>query len=152
MITWRHVALLVALVLVTAAGCSQDTVTYQLTIGSSSFSVEVVDTPATRARGLMERAELAPDAGMLFVFESSERRSFWMKDTLLPLSIAYIDADRIIREMYDMQPLSTVPVPSRLPARYALEVNQGAFEERGIAVGDRLEFSPALERRIERGE
>jgi hypothetical protein len=140
------------LLLISVAGCGQDVEPYELSIGDSEFRVEVVDTPETRARGLMEREELADDAGMLFVFESSELRSFWMKDTPLPLSIAYIDENLIIREIYDMQPLSTVPVPSRTPARYALEVNRGAFEERGIRVGDRITFSSALEKRIERRE
>lgn len=152
MIRSRRCAVVVVLLLISVAGCSQDVELYELSIGDSEFRVEVVDTPETRARGLMEREELADDAGMLFVFESSEPRSFWMKDTLLPLSIAYIDENLIIREIYDMQPLSTVPVPSRTPARYALEVNRGAFEERGIRVGDRITFSPALERRIERRE
>jgi len=134
------------------SGCSEGLETYELSIGDSEFRVEVVDTPETRARGLMEREDLAADAGMLFVFESSEPRSFWMKNTLIPLSIAYIDHNLIIREIYDMQPLSTVPVLSRNSARYALEVNRGAFDASGITVGDRIDFSRALRRRIEQGE
>jgi uncharacterized protein len=110
--------------------------------------VEVADEPQSRSRGLMERTELGEREGMLFVFESSEPRSFWMKDTPLPLSIAYVDERWVIREIHAMEPGSLEPVPSRHPARYALEVNRGAFERLGIDVGDRLVPSNALRERI----
>jgi len=96
----------------------------------------------------MHREELGPRNGMLFVFASSEPRSFWMKNTLIPLSIAYIDENWIIREIHDMTPLSLEPVPSRGPARYALEVNQGAFERLGIRVGDRIVLSDEIRTRL----
>lgn len=88
----------------------------------------------------MHREELDPNAGMLFVFDSEELRSFWMKNTPLPLSIAFIDGDGRILEIYDMEPFSLAPVPSRFPARYALEVNQGRFSELEIRPGDRVEI------------
>jgi hypothetical protein len=142
------VPLLSILLFVLCSGCVAED--YALTVGGAEFNVEVADTDGTRRRGLMERRSLDADAGMLFVFEDNAVRSFWMKDTVIPLSIAYIGEDLVINEIYDMQPLSTVPIPSRLPARYALEVNQGAFEDAGIRVGDRIRLSKALERRLGR--
>lgn len=131
------------------AGCAAAE-RYDLSISGVVFQVEVVDTPETRQTGLMNRDELARTLGMLFVFEETDYRSFWMKDTRIPLSIAYIDDRLVIREIHDMEPFSLEPVPSRYPARYALEVNQGVFREFGIEVGDRLVLSDALRERIRR--
>ena len=139
-----------ASILVIFVGCAAQAQRYDLSISGVTFEVEVVDTAETRQTGLMDREELGERHGMLFVFEESELRSFWMKDTSIPLSIAYIDASLIIREIHDMEPFSLEPVPSRTAARYALEVNQGAFGELGIAVGDRLVPSEPLAERIDR--
>ena len=102
--------------------------------------VEIADTYAERQTGLSGRTTLAEDAGMLFVFDQEQPLSFWMKDTLIPLSIAYISADGRIVDIQDMQPLDETPHPSAEPAQYALEVNQGFFTERGVAVGDTVEL------------
>jgi uncharacterized membrane protein (UPF0127 family) len=88
----------------------------------------------------MFRQELADDAGMLFVFPQDQGLSFWMRNTTIPLSIAFIDSERRIINIADMQPLDESSVPSERPARYALEVNQGWFAVRGIKPGDRVEF------------
>ena len=101
--------------------------------------VEIADDEAEQRRGLMERTELAENAGMLFVFDREAPRSFWMRNTLIPLSIAYIAADGRIVDIQDMQPLDETSHPSAEPAQYALEVNQGFFAERGIEVGDVVE-------------
>lgn len=101
-----------------------------------ALDVEIADEPSEQARGLMFRESLDSDAGMLFVFPDERRRTFWMRDTSIPLSIAYIGADGTIIDIQDLQPLDETPVPSSGPAKYALEVNQGFFDERGIAVGD----------------
>ena len=101
--------------------------------------VEIANTPAEREQGLMGRTELAEDAGMLFVFSREGTGAFWMKDTLIPLSIAYIDAGGRIVDIQDMQPLDETPHPPAAPYRYALEVNQGFFAQRGIEVGNALE-------------
>lgn len=98
--------------------------------------VEIADDYAERQRGLMERTELAENAGMLFVFDREQQLSFWMRNTLIPLSIAYIDAEERIIDIQDMQPLDETGHPSAEPAMYALEVNQGFFDERGVRVGD----------------
>jgi uncharacterized membrane protein (UPF0127 family) len=77
---------------------------------------------------------------MLFVFEQEQILAFWMKDTLIPLSIAYIDAEGRIVDIQDMQPLDETDHLSAEPAQYALEVNQGFFEGRGVMVGDIVEL------------
>jgi uncharacterized protein len=105
----------------------------------SEVEVEIADDEAEQRRGLMERTELAENAGMLFVFDREAPRSFWMRNTLIPLSIAYIAADGRIVDIQDMQPLDETSHPSAEPAQYALEVNQGFFAERGIEVGDVVE-------------
>ncbi len=102
--------------------------------------VEIADTNEERQTGLMGRTALAEDAGMLFVFDTEQQLSFWMKDTLIPLSIAFIDSEGRIVDIQDMQPLDETPHPSAAPAQYALEVNQGFFEARGIQVGDTVEL------------
>lgn len=108
--------------------------------------VEVAQTLEARARGLMFRAHLPEDAGMLFVFEQPARLAFWMKNTLIPLSVAFIDDRWRIVDIQDMDPPppgGEVPVYlSRVPARYALEVNQGFFRRHGITVGARVIYRP----------
>jgi uncharacterized membrane protein (UPF0127 family) len=106
----------------------------------TQIEAEIADNDTERQRGLMERTALAEDAGMLFVFDRDQILSFWMKNTLIPLSVAYIASDGSIVDVQDMQPLDTTPHPSARPARYALEVNQGFFGEHGIAVGDQVEL------------
>jgi uncharacterized membrane protein (UPF0127 family) len=101
--------------------------------------VEIADTDAERQQGLMGRTALAEDAGMLFVFGREQQLSFWMKNTLIPLSIAYIDAQGRIVDIQDMQPLDETSHPSAAPAQFALEVNQGFFAEHGIEVGNVLQ-------------
>jgi uncharacterized membrane protein (UPF0127 family) len=104
--------------------------------------VEVADNPFERARGLMYRTALGVNRGMLFIYPEEERLSFWMRNTLIPLSIAFIDSERRIVDIQDMKPLDDEP-PSYVstdPAQYALEVNRGFFERRGVQVGDRVEL------------
>jgi uncharacterized membrane protein (UPF0127 family) len=106
----------------------------------SEVEVEIADDEAEQRRGLMERTELGENAGMLFVFDRDEPRSFWMRNTLIPLSIAYIASDGRIVDIQDMQPLDETSHLSAAPAQYALEVNQGFFAERGIEVGNEVEI------------
>ena len=106
----------------------------------TEIQVEIADDRAEQQRGLMERTELGENAGMLFVFDREEPRSFWMRNTLIPLSIAYIASDGRIVDIQDMQPLDETSHPSAAPAQYALEVNQGFFAERGIEVGNVVEI------------
>jgi uncharacterized membrane protein (UPF0127 family) len=131
----------------TAAGDATTAGLRTVTIYASSgekvkVGVEIADDASERALGLMHRTALAEGHGMLFVFPSEDKLSFWMKDTLIPLSIAFIDSEGRIVDLQDMKPLDDDPPSyvSTKPARYALEVNQGFFEERGVEVGDRTEL------------
>lgn len=111
-----------------------------LTIEGQRFQVEVAVSDQERNQGLMGRESLEEGHGMLFVFRDSRSRSFWMKDTLIPLSIAFIDEEGIIINIRDMNPLDTTSVRSAGPARYALELNQGEFSRKGIEPGDLVEI------------
>jgi uncharacterized membrane protein (UPF0127 family) len=116
--------------------------TTALTIGSTTVQVEIADDPAERAHGLMNRKTLGADQGMLFVYPDERPRSFWMKDTSLPLSIAYLDAQGRIVRIADLTPFDTSPVPSGRPAMYALEVNQGWFTRHAVQVGASVKGVP----------
>jgi hypothetical protein len=120
------------------AGCRGAAETVTLRVGSGTITAEVADTEAERAKGLMKRRELPDDEGMLFVYQRDQKLSFWMKDTTIPLSIAFIAADGTVREIYEMKPLSLRPVESQYSVRYALEVRQGTFERLGVEPGDRI--------------
>lgn len=109
----------------------------------SEVKVDLATTPADRGRGLMQRPSMPDDAGMLFVFPADTDNPFWMKDTLIPLSIAWIAADGTIVDIQDMQPQSTDLHQPRARYRYALEVNQGYFARAGVKPGDRVEL-PSL--------
>jgi len=139
------VALVAACVLgLSAAGCGSDDGRVRLTVGGEAFDVELATTPEQRRQGLMFREQLGEREGMLFVFDDERTVSFWMRDTPLPLSIAFIDARGVIVHVADMVPYSEAPVPSRYPVRYALEVNKGALERAGIEVGDLVELPNRL--------
>lgn len=107
-------------------------------IGKVKIKAEVADTIERRRQGLMGRSELAEDHGMLFVFPEITQPAFWMKDTIIPLSLAYIDADGVITEIYELEPLSIEPIRSSYPVLYALEVNQGFFKKHNIKPGDKV--------------
>ena len=134
--------LLLLLVGFSTLSCSKNDFlqTQVLRINQWEITVEIADTQETQEKGLMWRESMDEDHGMLFVYDRDSRKSFWMKNTKIPLSIAYVGADGTIREIYDMEPLSTRIVDSRYSVRYALEVNQGAFERHGIKAGDKVEF------------
>lgn len=104
--------------------------------------VEVADNVVEQAKGLMFRKELGEDRGMLFVYPDERVLSFWMRNTLIPLSVAYMDSEGRIVDIQDMKPLDDRPphYESSEPARYALEVNQGFFERKGVKVGDHAEL------------
>lgn len=125
-----------------ALACGTELPVVALMIGSTELQVEIAATPSARACGLSRRDHLDPEAGMLFVFPDPARRAFWMHETRIPLSIAFLDADRQIINSHDMAPMQTEErYPSDGPASYALEVNLGWFDEHGIGTGDRAEFS-----------
>jgi uncharacterized protein len=109
--------------------------------GEVVVPVEIADSPEERQVGLMNRESLPADAGMIFLFDQDEDGGFWMKDTLIPLSIAFADADGTIVSILDMEPCEADPCEIYEPGvtyRSALEVNQGAFSRWGVQEGDRL--------------
>ena len=109
--------------------------------GEVAVDVEVADSAGERAVGLMNRESLPEDAGMIFVFPEEHAGGFWMKDTLVPLSIAFADADGRILRILDMEPCEADPCEIYDPGvsyRSALEVNRGAFSDWGVEEGDRL--------------
>ncbi len=118
-----------------AAAAPAELPTTPLTIGAHKLTAEVATTPEQRAQGLMHRFSLKPDHGMLFVFERAEPQGFWMRNTYIPLSIAFIDADGRIVNVDDMQPQTDDTHWSKGPALYALEMKKGWFAERGIGPG-----------------
>lgn len=99
--------------------------------------VELADSPRSRYLGLRYRENLGADRGMLFVYEAENQLNYTMEDTLVPLSIAFMDSRRRIIDIQDMEPQTPGPYRSAEPARYALEVNRGFFERCGVEVGDR---------------
>jgi hypothetical protein len=109
-----------------------------LTIRSARLKAEIAADANTRTVGLMNRFSLKPDQGMLFVFASSEPLAFWMKNTFVPLSIAYIDSQGVIVNIVDMKPQDESTYASAAPAMFALEMKQGWFKERGIVAGDKV--------------
>jgi uncharacterized membrane protein (UPF0127 family) len=110
-----------------------------LRIGNRRIRVEVASTPQSREHGLMQRDYLCDDCGMLFVFEKPDKYSFWMKDTLLPLSIAFVAADGSIINIDEMRPYTTEPHNSREDALYALEMSSGWFTKNSITIADKLQ-------------
>lgn len=138
-----RIILIISLLLL-ASGCkgknSYETVT--LRINQWEISAEIADTPEKQQLGLMHRKTLPENSGMIFVYSRDSRKSFWMKNTSIPLSIAYIAKNGTIKEIYDMEPFSKRTTDSKFSVRYALEVNKGAFEKHGIKPGDKVEFLP----------
>jgi len=125
--------------------CQSDTpITYELTINGKSIAVELADNEQSRATGLKYRTSLAPDYGMLFAYPEERIQHFWMKDTSIPLSIAFVKSDGSILETRDMKPFSLESVTSSIPAQYALETNIGWFKDNQVKTGDRVIFPSSL--------
>jgi len=137
---------LAALFAVSLAGCAQGLAKVPLKVGDRVIMAEVARTESERERGLMGRTRLGPTEGMIFVFDRDEHLEFWMKNTPLPLSIAFLSEEGKILEIRDMQPFDLRTIRSRFSARYALEMNQGAFQKLGITDGDLVSFPAGFAR------
>lgn len=114
----------------------------KLNAGMHVIDAQVAATPDQRMTGLMHRAEMPQHEGMLFVFEQPSQQCFWMKNTLLPLSIAFVADDGTIVNIDEMKPQTLDSHCSAKPVRYVLEMNKGWFAKRGIKAGARLEGQP----------
>lgn len=111
-----------------------------LTIGEQTFLIEIADTPAAREQGLMNREFMETNHGMLFVFEGVLPRTFWMKNTLIPLDMIWLDEAMTIVDIQAAEPCKVENCPTytgQAPAMYVLELNQGVLQAQ---VGDRVEF------------
>ena len=126
------------LALTAAAALGQPLPVAELRAGMHLIRAEVAADFSTRGRGLMHRKGLAPNAGMLFIFDGPSQQCMWMKNTYIPLSVAFVDEQGTIINIADMQPHSEQTHCSARPALYALEMTRGWFAERGIKPGARL--------------
>ena len=109
-----------------------------LSVGIHQIQTQVARTPEQHATGLMFRTEMPQQEGMLFEFTAPSQQCFWMKNTLIPLTAAFVDDDGTIVNLKDMQPQTTVSHCSAKPVRFVLEVNQGWFAKRGLKAGAKL--------------
>jgi hypothetical protein len=137
----RRAGWVLALLLLVACSSKAESL-WVLTIKSQHLRVELADYPDARRVGLMFRDSLPENQGMLFVFQKKQPLSFWMRNTKIPLDIAFLADDGTIFQIEPMQPLDEGHHVSREPARFALEVNQGWFSRHQIRVGDRVENLP----------
>jgi uncharacterized protein len=125
-----------------AQGVPQDLPTIPLQAGMHNIRAAVAQTPDQRQTGLMYRREMAQQEGMLFVFEQASPQCFWMKNTLLPLSIAFLADDGTVVNIADMKPQTLDSHCSTQPVRFVLEMNQGWFAKRGIQPGFKITGAP----------
>jgi uncharacterized membrane protein (UPF0127 family) len=116
----------------------------KLTSGMHVITAELATTPQSRTTGMMFRQTTAPNHGMLFVFEYKSQQCFWMRNTPLPLSIAFIDDDGTILQITDMAPQSDTLHCSKQPIRFALEMEQGWFAKKAANVGTKIGGLPVL--------
>ena len=114
----------------------------KLASGMHRIDAQVAATPEQRQTGLMFRKDMSQHEGMIFVFEQPAKQCFWMKNTLIPLSAAFLSDDGTIVNIEDMKPLALEPHCSTQPVRYVLEMNKGWFAKKGIKAGSKLQGSP----------
>jgi uncharacterized membrane protein (UPF0127 family) len=135
-------ALAVAVLAIVPAACAGEGASVEL--AGHRYTVEIAADDASRTRGLMDRTEMAPDHGMLFVFEDDAPRAFWMKNTKIPLDMLFFDGDRkLVSIQHRVPPCVSDPCPgysSGAPARYVLELNGGESEKLGLTSGDPIEI------------
>jgi uncharacterized protein len=113
--------------------------TIKLWLGAEEMMTEIAASEKEITTGMMFRTEMAENEGMLFILPGAQRASFWMKNTLVPLSCAYIDPDGTILEIHDMKPKDETPIPAKVTnILYVLEVKQGWFERHKIGVGTQI--------------
>jgi len=137
-----RLALFIALFCAASAALAQqpqlDLPRVRLSAGMFPIDAQVAQTHAQRQTGLMHRREMPPQEGMLFVFDAPGVQCFWMQNTLLPLTAAFVADDGRIVNLADMKPMTTDSHCSEEPVRYVLEMNQGWFAKKNIRKGDRL--------------
>jgi hypothetical protein len=135
----KAVLVLAALAL---AACLRTLPTIPVEIAGVEFRVEVARSESEKARGLMHRRVLGERRGMIFVYDADEHLSFWMKNTKVPLTLAFLARDGEILQVEELKPLSLRPATSLRAARYALELPAGSLQRLGVAPGDRVRLPP----------
>jgi hypothetical protein len=122
-----------------ATECREDLALFRFGAGQAGFSVEIADDPAERAQGLMHRATLPASAGMLFIYEHPQAASFWMKNTLLPLDMIFVDATGTVTRVHEnATPMDETPIPGGDGVLMVLEINGGLARRIGIVPGAEL--------------
>tara|TARA_A100001011_G_C14231041_1_gene808848 strand:+ start:1086 stop:1493 length:408 start_codon:yes stop_codon:yes gene_type:complete len=116
-----------------------------LKIKEKTLKVALARYEKDRSTGLMHKTSLPKDEGMFFIFEKEKILSFWMKNTKIPLAIAFLDDKKTINEIKSLKPFDTTLVKSSKPAKYALEVNDGWFKDNNIAIGDQIQCDDSLD-------
>ena len=139
---WPSAALTTVILLNCLAGRAEPLPQVRLQIGLRYVQAEVAATPESRSTGLMHRTELGRNQGMLFIFEDTSTQAMWMRNTLIPLSVAFLDERGAVINVAEMQPLTETVHASTAPARYALEMNAGWFSNAGVRPGDRIRGVP----------
>lgn len=137
----KRIVILLILFLGLSIAQSENLLKIPLYINDKELWVELAKAPAERAKGLMGRKHLGEEEGLFFIFETEDYHAFWMKDTLIPLSIAFIDKGGRIVGIADMKPLSLDSHSPPKPILYALEMKKGWFARKRIKVGDVVRFS-----------
>ena len=128
------------------SACREDTVMLRGEWGQARFRVEVADTAEERALGLMNRESLPAGVGMLFVFPKTQPVGFWMKNTLIPLDMLFVDqGGTVTRIHHKAVPLDPTPIPSGGPVRYVLEINGGLTQAMGITEGSQIRHPAILQ-------
>ena len=124
--------------------CQSDKKTIKAKLNEKTYTFELALTHEEKAKGLMFRKKLSTNGGMLFVYGYATYLEFYMKNTLIPLDLAFIDAEKKIISIEDMKPFDETTVASPKKAMYVLEVNKGFFAKNGIKVGDSITFLSPL--------
>jgi uncharacterized protein len=138
----KSVPFTVLLILQCVAASAEPLPQVRLQIGLRYVHAEVAATPESRSTGLMHRTELGRNQGMLFIFENTSTQAMWMRNTLVPLSVAFLDEHGAVINVAEMLPLTETVHASSAPARYALEMNAGWFANAGVKPGDRVRGVP----------
>ena len=139
---FRHLLAAVAACAALGAAADAPLKTTTLKVGGHALKVEVAADDATRMQGLMHRKKMGANDGMLFVFDEPAYQAMWMKNTLIPLSVAFLDAKGTILNILDMEPETLDSHQSAGPSVYAIETNKGWFEQKKVKAGDKVTGLP----------
>ncbi|MDA3941414.1 MAG: DUF192 domain-containing protein [Spirochaetia bacterium] len=139
----KQLLLVLSLSMIFFTACSDGKETVSITVGKDIYNIEIAVSREEQSLGLMNREKIEENEGMIFLYREDRKLSFWMKNTYIPLSIAFIAKNGTIKEIHNMKPESLTPVKSIHSVRYALELPLGAFERSGVGIGDII-ILPAL--------